>query len=119
MSLYYSEYKLDNITIPPPPVNCGLYIGERFNGPWGNVDIVPDVVYFTKQALKFNDIAPPPEAFNQFGNIFRPGNSEPNIVDSNKYEPSQIACPYIPKQNKHTLSDCKSFNPAQQTYLEL
>jgi len=59
--------------IPPktPALNGGLYTGEAFAGPWGNVPILPDAVPFNAQIHN-------PHAKQQFQpNILRPGNNAP------------------------------------------
>tara|TARA_Y100000996_G_scaffold232747_1_gene183154 strand:+ start:38 stop:391 length:354 start_codon:yes stop_codon:yes gene_type:complete len=112
----YSHYDGKNTDIPPPPLNAGLYTGERFAGPWGNVDIKPDVVNMTRDGLKLTEVPPPPEAFHQFGDIFRPGNNEPNILGS-AYMNEQIGCVNPKKEKQNNF--CFSYDPWSSNFLNL
>ena len=112
----YSNFDRNNSGIPPPPLNAGLYTGEQFAGPWGNVDIAPDVVNMTRDGLKLTEVPPPPEAFSQYGDIFRPGNNEPKIL-GNVYENSKIAC-VAPRKDK-TNTVCHSYDPWSSKYFNL
>ena len=112
----YSHYDRTNSGIPPPPLNAGLYTGETFAGPWGNVDIAPDVVNMTREGLKLAEVPPPPEAFYQYGNIFRPGNNEPNIL-GNTYKNEQIGC--IASKKEQAQQICFSYDPWVSNYLNL
>lgn len=51
-------------SIPPPALNGGLYTGEPFKGPWGNVPVVPDTDYMINVNLR--SARPPPEALTQY-----------------------------------------------------
>lgn len=61
-------------TIPDRRPNGGLYTGELFEGPWGNVPIVPDSgsIMNRKEFL----------ASNQAVSFTRPGNSEPMNISN-------------------------------------
>jgi hypothetical protein len=77
---------LDNSTvggIPKPDLNGGLYTGEPFKGPWGNVYVQPDMVYLTTINLKSAN--PPESALLQYGNVIRPGNNEPVLQNTHMY----------------------------------
>lgn len=112
----YSHYDGKSNGIPPPPLNAGLYTGERFAGPWGNVDIKPDVVNMTRNGLELTEVPPPPEAFYQFGDIFRPGNNEPNILGSG-YMNEQIGCVNPKKEKRNNF--CFSYDPWSSNFLNL
>lgn len=103
-----------NTEIPPPSLNGGLYNGEPFAGPWGNVPVTPDAVSMTTQTLKKAQPPPPFEATVQFGNTFRPGNSEHKLLSKN-YQPNQIACMIDKKVEKSTV--CKSYDPFDTMYM--
>jgi hypothetical protein len=60
-------------SIPPPALNGGLYTGEPFKGPWGNVPVVPDTDYMINVNLR--SARPPPEALTQYPGGPRPGNN--------------------------------------------
>ena len=62
--------------IPPnkPVLNGGLYTGEPFKGPWGNVPVIADTVYLVNENLK--SVNPPPNAGIQYAPYgVRPGNN--------------------------------------------
>ena len=65
-------------TITPPnkpELNGGLYTGEAFKGPWGNVPVIPDEIALTHTVLKLGN-TPPPGATKQFSPYtIRPGNN--------------------------------------------
>lgn len=106
-----------NTQLPPPSHNGGLYTGEPFNGPWGNVPVVPDAVSLTNKTLKLASPPPPLEATVQFDNTFRPGNNQHNILSPN-YQPNQIACT-LDKNIEKSKQICKSYDPFQTNYMTL
>jgi hypothetical protein len=62
-----------NQVVPPkaPELNGGLYTGEPFRGPWGNVPVIPDATVLTGMAAL-------PQARTQMPpDSFRPGNNSP------------------------------------------
>lgn len=62
--------------MPPnkPALNGGLYTGEPFKGPWGNVPVIADAVYMTHVNLQSAN--PPPNAKIQYSPYgIRPGNN--------------------------------------------
>jgi hypothetical protein len=66
-------------TIPDRKLNGGLYTGEAFTGPWGNVPIVPDSgsIMNRREFLGYDQ----PVAF------VRPGNSEPvRILNTTRFD---------------------------------
>ena len=75
--LQHSPYAFDPIGPKQPELNGGLYTGEAFKGPWGNVPIIPDVTVLTQHALKLgNEVVRGADA--QFHpNLLRPGNNIP------------------------------------------
>jgi hypothetical protein len=58
------------------PSNGGLFTGEKADGPWGSVPVIPDAVYMTHVNLRSAE--PPPGATSQYPGGPRPGN---NIQD--------------------------------------
>lgn len=115
--LGFSDYNRNDSMIPPAPLNGGLYMGEKFAGPWGNIDIKPDVVNMTRNGLKLTEVPPPEEAFNQYGDIFRPGNNEPDILGK-EYTNDKIAC-LSKTSKKSNTSKCMSFDPNAEKFLNL
>ena len=89
---------------PPEQFNGGLYTGEPFNGPHGNIPVIPTAYYMTHVNLKSAN--PPPGAMNQDIGENRPGN---NYLATNKLW-------YVPKNNDsygpYELQ-CKNINPNQ------
>ena len=75
--LHHSPYTSKPIPPKQPELNGGLYTGEPFNGPWGNVPVVPDVTTLTQHTLGIgNEIVPGADA--QFHpTLLRPGNNIP------------------------------------------
>ena len=66
--------------IPPkkPELNGGLYTGEPFRGPWGNVPVLPDVLPMTKETLLLQSVPHTPGSTEQFDPfMLRPGNNAP------------------------------------------
>ncbi len=66
---YYTE------SIPKPSLNGGLYTGEKFAGPWGNVPAIPDATYMTNVNILSANPQPPFEATFQYPGNTRPGNN--------------------------------------------
>ena len=79
----YSNFDNSKSGIPKPVLNGGLYTGEAFKGPWGNVYVQPDVVYMTNKNLI--SALPPQNALTQYGDIIRPGNNVPNFQNIHKF----------------------------------
>lgn len=51
-TLAFSAYKFTDYTPPPrPSLNGGLYTGEAFNGPHGNVPVTPDTTTYLNENL--------------------------------------------------------------------
>lgn len=76
MSLSFSYVPQEQIGIPKPALNGGLYTGESFkkNAPWANVPVIPDVGYMTNVNLRTAN--PPLDALTQYPGNNRPGNNE-------------------------------------------
>lgn len=69
--------------IPPkkPELNGGLYTGAPFEGPWGNVPVIPDVVPMTKETLTMQTHPITPGSTDQFEPaMLRPGNNVPLLL---------------------------------------
>jgi hypothetical protein len=81
--MQFSDFDNSQSGIPKPSLNGGLYTGEKFNGPWGNVYVQPDIVYLTSMNLKSAN--PPQNALVQYGNVIRPGNNNPVLTNTHKY----------------------------------
>ena len=102
-----------------PSLNGGLYTGEPFKGPWGNVPVIPDTVAMTTYTLRSGN--PPKEALTQFGNIHRPGNSALNLPQTSLDRLSgkhTVLCTSS-DSSTDTVQKCKSFDawtPQYQTY---
>lgn len=87
----YSDYDNTQSMIPQPKLNGGLYTGESFKGPWGNVYVEPDTVYMTNVALLSAN--PPPHAPIQYGNTIRPGNNRPQLKHVHRFsDEHNIVC---------------------------
>ena len=90
--------------IPKPDLNGGLYTGEPFKGPWGNVYVQPDMVYLTTQNLKSAN--PPQSALLQYGNVIRPGNNEPSLENTHMFSKEHnIVCTGSTKDGKYVSND--------------
>lgn len=63
------------MSIPPPPLNGGLYTGEPFlpNAPWRNFLVIPTAPYLNHVNLRSAN--PPLQALFQMQTTYRPGNS--------------------------------------------
>ena len=116
--LRFSTVDNTPITIKPCP-NGGLYTGELFAGPWGNVPVVPDTVHMTTHTLK--SASPPGAALSQFGNNQRPGNNGMRLDHSlvQRFgEKHAIYCTN-PLSKKTPLEKCKSFDMWSPQYTTL
>lgn len=82
--------------VPPPKLNGGLYTGEPFKGPWGNVHVTPDVDYMTHVNLKTAN--PPIEALMHYPGGPRPGNNSQKMpgVALKPIATAGIACQTTP-----------------------
>jgi hypothetical protein len=67
--------------VPPAPLNGGLYTGEPFKGPWGNVPVIPDVDYMT--SINLRSANPPVEALMHYPGGPRAGNNKQNMPGVN------------------------------------
>jgi hypothetical protein len=81
--MQFSNFDNSKSRIPKPALNGGLYTGEPFKGPWGNLYVQPDMVYLTNENLKSAN--PPVNALIQYGNVIRPGNNNPVLKDIHMY----------------------------------
>ena len=118
--LHFSTLDASAVVISPSP-NGGLYTGEPFKGPWGNVPVTPDTVHMTTSSLKSGN-NPPAAALTQFGNILRPGN---NNMRLEKYmaertdDRTNIFCTNNTAVKKPTPMKCKSFDTWASQYATL
>ncbi len=83
MTLGYSYIDmLENVDVPPPSLNGGLYTGSPFESgaPWGNVAIVPEADTYTQNLQSAN---PPP------GGMFIPSHTRlgNNTVNQFTHQP--------------------------------
>lgn len=95
-----------------PSLNGGLYTGEQFKGPWGNVSVIPDVVPMTTETLS-NGNTPPDAALSQFGNIHRPGNNRLSLYKNsiNRFSDRHtIMCTKSTRSSNNKVKKCKSFD---------
>ena len=83
---YIPEDQLGPVPPPKPALNGGLYGGAPFAGPWGNVQVTPDVDYMISQNLKSAN--PPPHATTQYPGNVRPGNNMQQMPGVAVYDPS-------------------------------
>jgi len=104
-----SEYNLNEPQLPKEPeLNGGLYTGEPFKGPWGNVPVVPEGSIMTHETLR--SAKPPIQAIQQFGDMIRLGNNNPLIPPLNRFSPNHdIACTNSVTQKHPIKSFDKSF----------
>lgn len=108
--LDFSTLDNESIVISPSP-NGGLYTGERFAGPWGNVPVIPDTMHMTTNTLKSSN--PPAAALVQFGNNLRPGNNEMHMekyMAERVNKETNIYCTNNTATVKAPLMKCKSFD---------
>ena len=107
----FGEYKFEKYQPPlKPELNGGLYTGEPFKGPWGNVPIVPDTVHMITTNLKSAN--PPTDALFQYGNSIRPGNNQHNVQTGHQLSKEHnIVCT---GKNKEKLT-VHSFDKMNQT----
>lgn len=73
----YKSSPLRPTNVPVSPLNGGLYTGEAFNGPWGNVPVIPDGDYMTHVNLASAN--GPSEALKQYAGGPRQGNNDPRM----------------------------------------
>ena len=89
-----------------PELNGGLYTGESFKGPWGNIPVIPEGSIMTHNTLRSANA--PEEAHTQFGDLIRPGNNYPLIPPLNRFSPHHdIACTITTSQKDNSV---KSFD---------
>jgi|TARA_B110000259_G_scaffold74978_1_gene88202 hypothetical protein len=105
-----SEYNNQKPQLPKKPeLNGGLYTGEPFRGPWGNVPVIPEGSIMTHDTLQSAN--PPEQALTQFGEMIRPGNNDPIIPPLNRFSPNHdIACTQPPENKNKLKSFDHSFN---------
>jgi len=86
------------MSIPPPPLNGGLYTGEPFheNAPWRAFPVTPCTAYLNHVNLK--TALPPTQALYQVGANVRPGNNDSDqqcgVQGTLKYEGTNTQGPY-------------------------
>jgi hypothetical protein len=83
---YAQQASAPNVAMPPPSYNAGLYTGQPFAGPWGNIPVTPTAAGHTNVALQW--ATPPPHATSMYstGATNRPGNSfsaKPGVYNYN------------------------------------
>ena len=61
--------------IPKPKLNGGLYTGEPFKGPWGNVPVIPDAAYLTYVTQRLSTDNVPTASLYQMQAPCRSGNN--------------------------------------------
>jgi len=85
-TLQYSDYEFEKygyMQPKPPALNGGLYTGEKFNGPHGNVPVQADAEYLiTKNLASAN---PPIEGRFHYPGYTRPGNNKQNLPGTRQY----------------------------------
>ena len=102
--------------VPPkaPELNGGLYTGEAFAGPWGNVPVVPDVTELTTKTLLMQTHEPMGTlATQQFDpTVLRPGNNAPLAFPMGRYSSNaNFACSTFPTEKRIALP--RSADPSQ------
>ena len=85
--------------IPKPTHNAGLYSGPAFNGPWGNIPIIPTTTNLIHYNLRSAN--PPPGAITQYPGTNRLGNNYIAMPGVYWYT-SNKKCPYKIKVTKNT-----------------
>jgi len=101
--------------VPPkaPELNGGLYTGEAFAGPWGNVPVLPDVTDLTTKTLLMQQREPMGTlAAQQFDpGLLRPGNNAPREFPMRMYSSdATFACTSFPTER--TIAQPRSFDPS-------
>tara|TARA_Y100001970_G_C14072036_1_gene769982 strand:+ start:455 stop:856 length:402 start_codon:yes stop_codon:yes gene_type:complete len=84
---------------PKPTHNAGLYSGEAFKGPWGNIPVVPTTTNLIHHNLKSAN--PPPGATTQYPGTNRSGNNYiamPGVY----WHTSKDKCSYKVKRTEDT-----------------
>jgi hypothetical protein len=62
-----------NTSMPPPPVNGGLYGGKQSTKPWASIPVIPTATYMIHYNLRSAN--PPPGAIFQYPGGQRTGNN--------------------------------------------
>lgn len=123
--LQFAEYEFEKygyMPPPPPSLNGGLYTGESFKGPWGNVPVIPDATYMiNKNLVRGNGYVAPGSTFQ-----YPPSRQGNSFVDWNglkRYQgtalnsgPFNIYCPpCCTSQERHCY--CEDICPKTETKL--
>ena len=101
MNYNFIKYNEPNL----PVLNGGLYTGEPFKGPWGNVPVIPDAVSMIHYTLRSAN--PPPNAILQYGNSIRPGNNGQSMSNVHSIANTNIHC----TGNETHAGKYRSFDP--------
>ena len=88
-----------NKQAPSPTHNAGLYSGPAFNGPWGNIPVVPTTANLINNNLRSAN--PPPGATTQYPGTNRLGNNYIAMPGVYWYT-SKEKCPYKIKVTEDT-----------------
>lgn len=75
MSLPFSYYPQESVSVPEPKLNGGLFTGKPFTkgAPWANIPVTPDAGYMTN--INLRSANPPAAALTQYPGNNRPGNN--------------------------------------------
>tara|TARA_Y100001970_G_scaffold53416_1_gene67657 strand:- start:572 stop:988 length:417 start_codon:yes stop_codon:yes gene_type:complete len=74
----------ENEYAPRPTYNAGLYSGEPFDGPWGNISVTPTTTNMIHYNLRSAN--PPPGAIYQYPGTNRLGNNYVAMPGVNYYK---------------------------------
>jgi hypothetical protein len=110
----------ENLKIPPPSLNGGLYTGEPFRegSSHANIPIIPETGYINHYVMRGAN--PPTESLYQYPGGFRPGNNNPIMPGVQPYKDGKygIMCQTAPQ--KPTISkkcNCPKCNCHKYYYL--
>lgn len=111
----YQSYG-ENLNIPSPSPNAGLYVGEPFqkNAPWANHPVTPDASYMIHHNLRSAN--PPPGALYQYPSGNRPGNNVA-IMHGVQKDNSHYNLLLIKDSDKNEPCDCYKCRMSKYAYL--